>query len=56
MCHLKSIGMTPQELSDRLWRIAARIAKVADALLDSRHPMTNNKFSMTNSQSRSSKS
>jgi len=26
------MGMTPQELSDRLWRFAARIAKVVDAL------------------------
>ena len=28
--------MTPQELSDRLWLFAARIAKVVDALPDSR--------------------
>jgi len=28
--------MTPQELSDRLWRFAARVAKVVDALPDSR--------------------
>jgi hypothetical protein len=25
-------AMTPQELSDRLWQFAARIAKVVDAL------------------------
>jgi four helix bundle protein len=28
--------MTPQELSDRLWQFAARIAKVVDALPDTR--------------------
>ncbi len=28
--------MTPQELSDRLWQFAARVAKVVDALPDSR--------------------
>ncbi|MGA2750119.1 MAG: four helix bundle protein [Verrucomicrobiota bacterium] len=28
--------MTPQELSDRLWRFAARVAKVVDALPDTR--------------------
>jgi len=28
--------MTPEELSDRLWPFAARIAKVVDALPDSR--------------------
>jgi hypothetical protein len=28
--------MTPQELSDRLWQFAARIAKVVDALQDTR--------------------
>src|SRR5580693_10434474 len=28
--------MTPQELSDRLWQFAARIAKVVEALPDSR--------------------
>jgi hypothetical protein len=28
--------MTPQELSDRLWRFAARIAKGVDALPDTR--------------------
>jgi four helix bundle protein len=28
--------MTPQDLSDRLWQFAARIAKVVDALPDSR--------------------
>jgi hypothetical protein len=27
--------MTPQELSDRLWQFAARVAKVVDALPDS---------------------
>jgi hypothetical protein len=49
-------NLTPQELSDRLWQFAARIAKVVDALPDTRFPITNNKFSMTNSQSISSKS
>jgi hypothetical protein len=47
--------MTPQELSGRLWQFAARIAKVVDALPDTRLPMTNSRFSMTNSQSKSSK-
>jgi len=28
--------MTPQDLSDRLWQFAARVAKVVDALPDSR--------------------
>jgi len=28
--------MTPQDLSNRLWQLAARIAKVVDALPDSR--------------------
>jgi four helix bundle protein len=28
--------MTPNELSDRLWRFAARVAKVTDALPDTR--------------------
>ncbi len=28
--------MTPQELSDRLWRFAARVSKVVDALPDTR--------------------
>jgi four helix bundle protein len=28
--------MTPQELSDRLWHFAARVAKVVDALPDTR--------------------
>ncbi|MGD0814820.1 MAG: four helix bundle protein [Verrucomicrobiota bacterium] len=28
--------MTPQELSDRLWQFAARVAKVVDALPDNR--------------------
>ena len=28
--------MTPQELSDRLWQFAARIAEVVDALPDTR--------------------
>ena len=28
--------MTPEELSDRLWRFAARVAKVVDALTDLR--------------------
>jgi len=28
--------VTPQELSDRLWRFAARVAKVVDALPDTR--------------------
>jgi four helix bundle protein len=28
--------MNPQELSDRLWRFAARVGKVADALPDTR--------------------
>ena len=28
--------MTPQELSDRLWRFAARVGKVVDALPDTR--------------------
>ena len=28
--------MTPQELSDRLWQFAARVAKVVDALPDTR--------------------
>ena len=28
--------MTPQELSDRLWQFAARIAKVVDALPNTR--------------------
>jgi four helix bundle protein len=28
--------MTPEELSDRLWRFAARVAKVVDALPDTR--------------------
>jgi hypothetical protein len=32
--------MTPEELFDRLWPFAARIAKVLDAL-----PITNDKFS-----------
>ena len=86
--------MTPQELSDQLWQLAARIAKVVDVLPDTRvgrhvasqivrsgiapapnydearsgesradfvHKVnialiTNNKFSMTNSQSRRPKS
>jgi four helix bundle protein len=36
ICHVISIGVTPQELSERLWRFAARIAKVVDALPDTR--------------------
>ena len=28
--------MTPQQLSERLWQFAARIAKVVDALPDTR--------------------
>lgn len=28
--------MTPQELSDRLWQFAARVAKIVDALPDTR--------------------
>jgi four helix bundle protein len=36
ICHLYNVGMTPQELSDRLWQFAARIAKVVDALPDTR--------------------
>ena len=36
ICHVVGIGVTPQELSDRLWRFAARIAKVVDALPDTR--------------------
>jgi len=32
ICHVDNIGMTPQELSDRWWQFAARIAKVVDAL------------------------
>jgi hypothetical protein len=58
--------MTARELSDRLWQFAARIAKVVDALPDTRvgrhvagqnRPVsiTNSKFSMTNSQSSSPK-
>jgi len=31
---LTNSGMTPQELSDRLWQFAALIAKVVDALPD----------------------
>jgi len=34
--HVVGIGVTPQELSDRLWLFAARIAKVVDALPDTR--------------------
>ena len=33
---LTHIGRTPQELSDRWWQFAARIAKVVDALPDTR--------------------
>jgi diadenosine tetraphosphate (Ap4A) HIT family hydrolase len=33
ICHVNTFGMTPQQLSERLWPFAARIAKVVDALL-----------------------
>ncbi|MGA2555776.1 MAG: hypothetical protein ABSG04_05825, partial [Verrucomicrobiota bacterium] len=36
ICHLSSIAMTPQGLSCRWWHFAARIAKVVDALPDTR--------------------
>ncbi len=36
ICHVKSTAVTAQELSDRLWQFAARIAKVVDALPDTR--------------------
>ena len=52
--------MTPQQLSERLWQFAARIANVVDALPESRvgrhvasqigTQITDDKFSMTNSQ------
>jgi hypothetical protein len=32
ICHLLGVGVTPKELSERLWPFAARIAKVVDAL------------------------
>lgn len=34
--YVKNIGMTPEELSARLWHFAARIAKVVDALPETR--------------------
>jgi four helix bundle protein len=34
ICQAIVIGVTPEELSERLWQFAARIAKVVDALPD----------------------
>jgi hypothetical protein len=45
--------MKPQQLSERLWHFAARIAKGVDALPETLEPglsITDDKFSMTNSQ------
>jgi hypothetical protein len=36
--------MTPQQLSERLWQFAARIAKVVDALPETLETITNDKF------------
>jgi len=36
ICHVNTCGMTPQQLSERLWQFAARIAKVVDALPETR--------------------
>jgi four helix bundle protein len=36
ICHVNKTGVTPQELSDRLWQFAARIANVVDASPDTR--------------------
>jgi hypothetical protein len=46
--------MTPNDLSEQLWCLAARMGTVVDALPDARlaasDPMTNGQYSIPNSQ------